>query len=92
MLLVADDERPAAAAITNAMRAIAQGLAPMFSGYLISNPVTGLPFIFAGACKSVYDVGLYITFRKVPLFEEAPLPSSQLITEPAETPQLVAAR
>ncbi|MBS2006586.1 MAG: MFS transporter [Cyanobacteria bacterium SZAS TMP-1] len=69
MLLVCPDERPAAAGIISTARALSQGAAPLLSGLVLSGAgvVLGLPFICAGALKTVYDVGLFACFHNVPL-------------------------
>jgi len=68
MLMVSPDERPAAAGVISAARAMSQGLSPLFAGISMSGgAVFGLPFIFAGVAKSIYDVGLYAFFAGVPL-------------------------
>lgn len=67
MLLVHTDDRPAVAGLTSASRAIAQGLSPLLSGWVTMSAATGLPFVIAGACKTIYDLSLYVTFRKIPL-------------------------
>ncbi|MBS1957426.1 MAG: MFS transporter [Cyanobacteria bacterium SZAS-4] len=67
MLLVHPDDRPAVAGLTTASRAIAQGLSPLLSGWVTASAVSGAPFVIAGVCKTVYDICLYATFRKIPL-------------------------
>jgi sugar phosphate permease len=67
MLLVHPDDRPSVAGLTTASRAIAQGLSPMLSGWVTMSAMSGAPFVIAGICKTVYDVCLYCTFRKIPL-------------------------
>lgn len=69
MALVAPDERPAAAGLTTAARAVAQAIAPLFSGIALSGAATGLPFFLAGGLKIVYDLSLFFRFRGVPLAE-----------------------
>lgn len=71
MLLVHPDDRPAVAGLTTASRAIAQGLSPLLSGWVTTSAISGAPFVIAGVCKTIYDVCLYATFRKIPL-EGAP--------------------
>jgi MFS family permease len=73
MLLVDPDERPAAAGIISASRAVSQGVSPLFSGLVMSGvgTVIGLPFVFAGVAKSIYDIGLYVCFRNVSLNSES---------------------
>jgi MFS family permease len=67
MALVAPEERAAAAGLTNAVRPAASSLAPLLSGIALQNALSGLPFIFAGGLKAIYDLALYFTFRKVTL-------------------------
>ncbi|HEY9678141.1 MAG TPA: MFS transporter [Drouetiella sp.] len=67
MLLVHPDDRAAIAGLTTSSRAIAQGLSPIVSGWVTLNAMSGYPFIIAGLCKSLYDICLYCTFRKIPL-------------------------
>jgi MFS family permease len=67
MALVAPAERPAAAGLTSSARALAQSVAPALSGLAMRTAGTALPFLFAGALKSVYDLSLYRRFRSVPL-------------------------
>jgi len=67
MLLVHPDDRPAVAGLTTASRAIAQGLSPMLSGWLAMSALSGAPFVVAGVCKTLYDLCLFCTFRKIPL-------------------------
>jgi MFS family permease len=71
MALVAPDERSAAAGFTTSARAMAQAVAPVFSGFALARAATGLPFFLAGGLKIVYDVALYFRFRRVPLPEES---------------------
>lgn len=67
MLLVQPDDRSAVAGMTSASRAIAQGLSPLLSGWATMCALSGMPFVIAGTCKTIYDISLYCTFRKIPL-------------------------
>ncbi len=67
MVLVAPEERAAAAGVTNAVRPIAASVAPAISGLALQAAASGLPFILAGALKVVYDVLIWITFRRIRL-------------------------
>jgi MFS family permease len=67
MALVAPEERAAAAGLTNAVRPAASSLAPLLSGIALQSALSGLPFIFAGGLKVIYDLALYFTFRNVVL-------------------------
>jgi MFS family permease len=63
MLIVREDERVFTAATVNAMRSGGQALSPLLMGLMSLNIVTGLPFILAGLCKSVYDISLFQLFK-----------------------------
>lgn len=70
MLLVPEKERTAAAGITNASRAVAQGLSPSVSGFfLTSASLASLSFVCAGTLKAAYDLLLFYAFRNVSLTE-----------------------
>jgi len=64
--LVDPDERTAAAAYTNTARYAARPLGPALAG-AVQEVAMGMPFFIAGAVKSVYDLALYLWFRRVPL-------------------------
>jgi predicted MFS family arabinose efflux permease len=66
MAVVDPSERTAAAAYTNTARYLTRPVAPLLAGAAIRGAL-GLPFLLAGALKSVYDLGLYLVFRDVPL-------------------------
>jgi predicted MFS family arabinose efflux permease len=57
-------ERTAAAAYTNTARYVTRP-AGAFAGGAVLTVWLGAPFLLAGALKSVYDVGLYVLFRRV---------------------------
>jgi MFS family permease len=71
MLIVREDERVFTAATVNAMRAGGQALSPLLMGLMSLNIVTGLPFILAGLCKSVYDVSLFQLFKNEEIAENS---------------------
>jgi hypothetical protein len=65
VMAVADpSERTAAAAYTNTARYLTRPIAPLIAGTTLRAGL-GTPFLIAGALKSVYDLGLYLTFRTV---------------------------
>jgi len=64
MAVVDPSERTAAAAYTNAARYVTRPIAPLIAGATLRGAL-GAPFVIAGTLKSVYDVGLYLTFRNV---------------------------
>ena len=61
------DHRAQAAAVTNAARTAARPLGAPLAGAGVGTSVPGLPFFIAGGLKSVYDIVLYIWFRRVPV-------------------------
>ena len=71
MAVVDPSERTAAAAYTNTARYVTRPVAPLLAGAVIRGAL-GAPFLIAGALKSVYDIGLYFTFRDVPITAESP--------------------
>jgi hypothetical protein len=72
--LVDPAERTAAAGYTNAARHLVRPAGPALASAAMSFGV-GLPFLVAGALKAVYDVALYVTFRRVRLPEDDPAPT-----------------
>jgi MFS family permease len=64
--VVDPSERTAAAAYTNAARTATRPVAPLLAGATLRIGL-GAPFLVAGTLKSVYDIGLWVLFRKVPL-------------------------
>ena len=64
--VVDPSERTAAAAYTNTARYITRPISPLLAGLTLGGAL-GAPFVIAGALKSVYDIGLYVIFRRVPL-------------------------
>jgi len=63
MAIVKRPERAQAAGITNVSRMVSQSVSPSIAGYLIQVAYVGLPILFAGILKSVYDVLIYAGFR-----------------------------
>jgi hypothetical protein len=71
MAVVDASERTAAAAYTNTARYLTRPIAPLAAGAALRVGL-GAPFLIAGALKSVYDIGLYLTFRTVAVEGERP--------------------
>ncbi|HYM92266.1 MAG TPA: MFS transporter [bacterium] len=69
MVLVAPDKRAAAAGLTNAVRPAASSLAPAISGAALQTAANGLPFVLAGGLKILYDITLWLMFRRASLGE-----------------------
>src|SRR5439155_5550498 len=62
--VVEPSERTAAAAYTNTARYLTRPIAPLLAGAALRAGL-GAPFLIAGALKSLYDLGLYATFRRL---------------------------
>jgi len=68
--VVNEDERIAAAGITNTSRNIAQAVSPSLTGVIIQSLSLSAPFVVGGLLKIVYDIGVYVNFRKIKPPEE----------------------
>jgi MFS family permease len=62
--MVAPHERTAAASMTLLSRSLTQAVAPSLTGVLIQSVSAAAPFYLAAGLKSVYDLLLYMRFRK----------------------------
>jgi MFS family permease len=64
--VVKDEERTAAAGITNISRNIAQSVSPSLAGYIFQSlSFLSAPFVLGGVMKIAYDVILYLNFRNM---------------------------
>ena len=64
--VVREDERTAAAGITNISRNITQAVSPSLAGYILQSlSLLSAPFILGGVLKIVYDVILYFNFKSI---------------------------
>jgi MFS family permease len=63
MAAVPDEERAAAASVTNVPRSLGTGLAPLLSGYLLAASDFGWPLLIAGGLKVIYDLALLWSYR-----------------------------
>lgn len=70
MAVTSPEERPQAAAITGIGRSVATSSSPWLSGAMLQYAALGLPFIFGGVMKSIYDIVLLLRFDKVKPPEE----------------------
>jgi predicted MFS family arabinose efflux permease len=70
MAVVDPQERTAASSLTNVARNVAQALTPGLAGYAMDALSLGLPFVFGGGLKIVYDLLLLAAFRAVKPPEE----------------------
>jgi len=69
MAVVKENERVAAAGITNTSRNIAQSVGPSLAGAIMGSLLSA-PFIIGGVLKLAYDIGLFLNFRKIKPPEE----------------------
>ncbi len=67
MAMVDTQDRSYLAAWTNGARTLGTSPTPVLSGAMLATSLTGLPFLLAGGLKIIYDLSLFVTFRKVPL-------------------------
>jgi sugar phosphate permease len=64
--VVKEEERTAAAGITNISRNVAQATSPSVAGHILQSlSFLSAPFVFGGVIKIVYDVILYFNFRNM---------------------------
>jgi len=63
--VVSEEERIAAAGITNTSRNVTQAISPSIAGVIIQSLWLSAPFVVGGLLKIAYDVGLYVNFRKI---------------------------
>jgi MFS family permease len=70
--VVNEDERTAAAGITNISRNVAQSVSPSIAGYILQSlSLLSIPFIIGGVLKIVYDVALYVNFKNTKPSDES---------------------
>ncbi len=70
MAIVKPEERTATSAITNIPRSISQAGSPYLSSYAISIGSYSIPFILSGSIKIIYDILIFLMFRKIKPPEE----------------------
>ena len=68
--IVNENERVAAASITNTSRNVAQAVSPSLAGAVIQVLSLSTPFVIGGILKIVYDIGMFANFRKIKPPEE----------------------
>ena len=74
MAVVAPEERPAAASVTQVPKTFAWAAGSLIAGYLMTLSTFGWPLVIAGVVKGVYDILLLVKFRRVrPPEEMAPV-------------------
>jgi MFS family permease len=63
--VVKEDERTAAAGITNISRNISQAISPSVAGSILQSvSLLSAPFLLGGLIKIIYDIALYLQFKK----------------------------
>lgn len=71
MAIVPEVDRTGTASITNLSRSTSQSIGPSISGILIQAGLLNDPFLLAGGLKIIYDLSLYISFRRLKPPEES---------------------
>jgi MFS family permease len=62
---VKEDERTAAAGITNISRNISQAISPSIAGSILQSvSLLSAPFLLGGSIKILYDIALYLQFKR----------------------------
>lgn len=82
--VVNEEERTAAAGITNISRNISQAISPSLTGIIINTFTLSSPFIIGGLLKIAYDIALYVNFRKIKPPEEEEEEEEELKEEDEE--------
>ncbi|MGH6802265.1 MAG: MFS transporter [Methyloceanibacter sp.] len=70
LAIVSPEERPAAASLTAVPRSLAAAISPSLAGAMLAISSFGWPLLIAGILKSVYDLLLFVLFRRKPPPEE----------------------
>jgi MFS family permease len=65
MAVVPDEERGAAASVTNVPRSLATTVSPLLAGLMLNETDFGWPLIAGGVIKIAYDLLLLAQFRRV---------------------------
>ena len=59
--------RSEAAAVTNAVRTSARPFGAPLAAAAVGTSISGLPFFISGGLKALYDVAVFVWFRRIPL-------------------------
>ncbi len=70
MAVVNENERVAAAGLTNTSRNISQAISPSITGVILNSLALSAPFVIGGVLKIAYDIGIFLSFRKIKPPEE----------------------
>jgi MFS family permease len=73
--IVKPNERSGAVAVTGLARGVASAAGPAITGAAIQSAALGTPFIVAGVTKALYDIALYIGYRRRKAEHEIPAAS-----------------
>ena len=75
--VVKPEERTAVMGITSMLRTLAATTGPTFTGFLASSEQFWLAFVLAGACRLLYDFGLYAMFVNTRLHQNDEMSENQ---------------
>jgi MFS family permease len=70
MAVVDPGERTAANGVTSVVRSVAHAVSPALAGLALQAAASSAPFLLAGGLKVLYDLGLYLGFRRLKPEEE----------------------
>lgn len=71
--VVRPEERTAVMGITSTLRTLANVTGPSFTGLLADNDRFWIAFVFGGALRLAYDLGLFVMFINIQLYKHEPL-------------------
>ncbi len=77
--VVQPEERTFSSGVTNMTRSIARSVSPSFAGYLMQHLALSSPLFIGGGIKIVYDLALYVAFRRLKPPEEQLAPRSTAV-------------
>ena len=70
MAIVPPEQRTATAGLMGMARSLGQATSPILTGWALGAAALGLPFVIAGSLKIVYDVALFVSFRRLKPVDE----------------------
>lgn len=79
--VVKPEERTAVMGITSTLRTLANVTGPSFTGLLADSDRFWIAFVFGGALRLAYDIGLFVMFINVQLYKHEPV--KQDLSQPA---------
>lgn len=72
--IVKPNERSGAVAVTGLVRGLTSAAGPAITGAALQTAALGTPFLIAGTVKALYDVAIYVGFRRRDVVHESSTP------------------